>query len=123
MKLVFDIFLILHLLAFAIIFGGVFAEVRNFKAGAKINSGILHGSWLALITGLVMAGLIPMVEPEETLNPVALSIKGLALTGIFFLGYTYQKKENTPKLVVPIIGILALVSVVTAVLGPIVVNK
>jgi hypothetical protein len=123
MKLVFDIFLILHLLAFAVIFGGVFAEVRNFKVGAKVNSGILHGSWLALVTGLVMAGLIPMVEPDETLNPIALSIKGLALTGIFFVGYTYQKKETTPKWVVPTIGLLALVAVVTAVLGPIVVSK
>lgn len=123
MKLVFDIFLILHLIAFAIIFGGVFAEVKNFKLGAKVNPGILHGSWLALLTGLVMAGLIPVVEPEETLNPIALSIKGLALTGVFFIGYTYQKRENTPKWVVPIIGILALVSVVTAVLGPIIVSK
>ena len=120
MKLVLDIFLVLHLLAFGVIFGGVIAETKNFKTGAKVNPGILHGSWLALLTGLVMAGLLPVVSPDEHLNSIALSIKGLAITGIFFIGYTYQKKDNTPKWVVPAIGALAVLAVATAVLGPIV---
>ena len=123
MKLVLDIFLVLHLLAFAVILGGVLAETKNFKTGAKVNPGILHGSWLSLLTGLVMAGLLPVAEPEETLNPIALSIKGLALTGIFFIGYTYQKKDKTPKWVVPTIGAMAIIALATAVLGPIVVSK
>jgi ABC-type uncharacterized transport system permease subunit len=120
MKLVLDIFLVLHLLAFGVIFGGVIAETKNFKTGAKVNPGILHGSWLALLTGLVMAGLIPVVSPDEHLNGIALSIKGLAITGIFFIGYTYQKKDSTPKWVVPTIGALSVLAVATAVLGPIV---
>ena len=120
MKLVLDIFLVLHLLAFGVIFGGVIAETKNFKTGAKVNPGILHGSWLALLTGLVMAGVLPIAEPNEHLNSIALSIKGLAITGIFFIGYTYQKKDTTPKWVVPTIGALAVLAVATAVLGPIV---
>jgi ABC-type uncharacterized transport system permease subunit len=120
MKLVLDIFLVLHLLAFGVIFGGVIAETKNFKTGAKVNPGILHGSWLALLTGLVMAGLLPVVEPDSHLNATALAIKGLAITAIFFIGYTYQKKDSTPKWVVPTIGALSVLAVATAVVGPIV---
>jgi ABC-type uncharacterized transport system permease subunit len=123
MTIVSEIFLILHLIAFATILGGVLAETKNFKHGAKVNPGILHGSWLSLLTGLVMAGLLPITEPTQTINPIALSIKGLALTAIFFIGYTYQKRENTPKWVVPSIGALAIIAVSTAVLGPILINK
>jgi hypothetical protein len=120
MKLALDITLVIHLLAFGVIFGGVISEAKNFKTGAKVNSGILHGSWLALLTGLIMAGLLPLAEPDEHLNSIALSIKGLAITGIFFIGYTYQKKESAPKWAVPTIGILVVTALATAVLGPIV---
>ena len=120
MKLALDITLVLHLLAFGVIFGGVISEVKNFKTGAKVNSGILHGSWLAVLTGLIMAGLLPLAEPDEHLNGLALAIKGLAITGIFFIGYTYQKKETAPKWAVPTIGILVVTALATAVLGPIV---
>jgi hypothetical protein len=122
MSLFLDITLVLHLLAFAVILGGVLGETKNFKTGAKVNSGLLHGSWLALLTGLIMTGLVYAIG-EETVNNLALSIKGLFLTAIFFLGYTYQKREITPKWVVPTIGLLTVVNVAVAVLGPIVQSK
>lgn len=112
-ELIIRIFLVLHLLAFATILGGVLAETKNFKAGAKVNSGILHGSWLALVTGLVMVGLL--YPAGEQVNNLSLSIKGLMITGIFFIGYTYQKKEQTPKWVVPTIGLLTIINLVVAV--------
>jgi tellurite resistance protein TehA-like permease len=45
------------------------------------------------------------------------------LTGIFFIGYTYQKKDATPKWVVPTIGALAIAAMGFAVIGHIVVSK
>ncbi|MEY4043093.1 MAG: hypothetical protein RL529_660 [Actinomycetota bacterium] len=122
MNLVLDITLAIHLLAFATILGGVLSETKNFKTGAKVNSGILHGSWLALLTGLVMTGLIYAIG-EENINNLVLSIKGLLLTGIFFIGYTYQKKDSAPKWVVPTIGALAVAAMSFAVIGHIVVSK
>lgn len=112
-ELTIRIFLVLHLLAFATILGGVLAETKNFKTGAKVNPGILHGSWLALVTGLVMVGLL--YPAGEQVNNLSLSIKGLMITGIFFIGYTYQKKEQTPKWVVPTIGLLTIINLVVAV--------
>lgn len=112
-ELIIRIFLVLHLLAFATILGGVLAETKNFKTGAKVNPGILHGSWLALVTGLVMVGLL--YPAGEQVNNLSVSIKGLMITGIFFIGYTYQKKEQTPKWVVPTIGLLTVINLVVAV--------
>ena len=122
MNLVLDITLAIHLLAFATILGGVLAETKNFKTGAKVNPGILHGSWLALLTGLIMTGLVYAIG-EENINNLVLSIKGLLLTGIFFIGYTYQKKDSAPKWVVPTIGALAIAAMSFAVIGHIVVSK
>jgi VIT1/CCC1 family predicted Fe2+/Mn2+ transporter len=122
MNLVLDITLAIHLLAFATILGGVLSETKNFKTGAKVNPGILHGSWLALLTGLIMTGLVYAIG-EENINNLVLSIKGLLLTGIFFIGYTYQKKDSAPKWVVPTIGALALAAMSFAVIGHIVVSK
>jgi VIT1/CCC1 family predicted Fe2+/Mn2+ transporter len=122
MNLVLDITLAIHLLAFATILGGVLSETKNFKTGAKVNPGILHGSWLALLTGLVMTGLVYAIG-EENINNLVLSIKGLLLTGIFFIGYTYQKKDSAPKWVVPTIGALAVAAMSFAVIGHIVVSK
>lgn len=122
MNLVLDITLAIHLLAFAVILGGVLAETKNFKTGAKVNPGILHGSWLALLTGLIMTGLVYAIG-EENINNLVLSIKGLLLTAIFFIGYTYQKKESAPKWVVPTIGALAVAAMGFAVIGHIVVSK
>ena len=122
MNLVLDITLAIHLLAFATILGGVLAETKNFKTGAKVNPGILHGSWLALLTGLIMTGLVYAIG-EENINNLVLSIKGLLLTGIFFIGYTYQKKDSAPKWVVPTIGVLAIAAMCFAVIGHIVVSK
>lgn len=112
-ELIIRIFVVLHLLAFATILGGVLAETKNFKTGAKVNPGILHGSWLALLTGLIMVGLL--YPAGEEVNNLSVSIKGLMITGIFFIGYTYQKKEKTPKWVVPTIGLLTVINLVVAV--------
>ena len=50
----------------------------------------------------------------ESVNNLTLSIKGIGVTGIFFLAYTYQKKENTPKWVVPVLLLLTLMNLFVA---------
>ncbi len=105
--------LVLHLIAFATIFGGVLAQTKNFKAGAPVSPGILHGSWLALITGLILTGLV--YANGEEVNNLALSLKGLGITAIFFIAYTFAKRETDPKWVVPTIGLLTVLNVIFAV--------
>ena len=113
MEIAIRVLLVLHLLGFASIMTGVLSQTKEFKTGAKVLPSILHGSWLALITGLAMAGMLP--ANGEHVNPISISVKSAGITAIFFIAYTYNKKETTPKWVVPAILALAIVNVVVAV--------
>jgi hypothetical protein len=113
LEIIIRITLVLHLIGFATIFGGVLAQTKNFKTGAPVSPGILHGSWLALITGLILTGLV--YANGEQVNNLALSLKGLGITAIFFIAYTFAKRETAPKWVVPTIGLLTVLNVIFAV--------
>jgi hypothetical protein len=113
LEIIIRITLVLHLIGFATIFGGVLAQTKNFKTGAPVSPGILHGSWLALITDLILTGLV--YANGEQVNNLALSLKGLGITAIFFIAYTFAKRETAPKWVVPTIGLLTVLNVIFAV--------
>ena len=113
MELAIRIVLVLHLIGFATIFGYAIAQTPNFKVGAKVPTGLVHGAWLSLVTGLAMAGMLP--ANGENVNPISISVKSVVITAIFFIAYTYQKKEVTPKWVVPTILLLTVVNVAIAV--------
>ena len=114
LEIIIRITLVLHLLGFATIFGGVLGQVKNFKTGAPVTKNILHGAWLALITGLILTGLV--YANGEEVNNLTLSLKGLGITAIFFIAYTFAKKESAPKWVVPTIGVLTVANLCFAVI-------
>lgn len=113
MELAIRITLVLHLLGFASIMAGTLSQMSNFKNGAKVLPSILHGAWLSLITGLAMTGMLP--QNGEDVNALSVSVKSAGITAIFFIAYTYNKKETTPKWVVPSILALAIINVIFAV--------
>lgn len=112
-ELIIRITLVLHLLGFASIMAGTLSQASVFKTGAKVLPSILHGSWLSLITGLAMAGLLP--ANGEQVNALTISLKSAGITAIFFIAYTYSKKTSTPKWVVPSILALTILNVIFAV--------
>jgi hypothetical protein len=116
MEIGIKILLVLHFIGIGALLSGFFYQLKNFKSGMTINSGILHGAWLMLVSGLGMAG---MVKPAE-LNAFIIAVKAIVLTGIFFIAYTFNKKEKTPTWVVPIIALLTTVNIVLAIFGPVV---
>jgi chromate transport protein ChrA len=60
------------------------------------------------------------MQPEHV-NNIVLAAKSIVITIIFFLAYGFSKKDlSTKKWVVPVIGLLTIVNVSLAVLGPIV---
>lgn len=124
LKLVLNIFLILHLLGMAALLTGFFSQMKEFKNGAKVTAAVFHGSWTLLITGFVMTGLAYPLQAEtgETINNLVLAAKAVIITVIFFIAYSYNKKEKTPKWVVPVIGLLGIVNICLAVLGPIMID-
>jgi hypothetical protein len=113
MEQIIGIFLGLHLLGFASIFAGLISEMSKLKSGtAKVNAAVLHGSYLALLAGLVLTGLLG--ANGENVNPVTLSIKGLAITGIVAIAISFKKKDVAPKWVVPTLMLLTLVALFAA---------
>jgi hypothetical protein len=109
--LIVNIFLVLHFLGIAALLAGFFTSMKDMKTGIKVNAGVFHGTYLMLITGLVMAGV---TKPEE-LNAIVIALKSIVLTVIFFVAYTYRKKEVTPKWAMPTIFLLTTLNIALAV--------
>jgi Na+/pantothenate symporter len=114
MEIAIRIVLVLHLIGWATIFGYAVTQIPNFKTGAKVAPGLVHGAWLTLVAGLALAGMLP--ANGEHVNAISISVKSVAITAIFFIAYTYQKKEQTPKWVVPSILLLTILNIAVAVL-------
>ena len=114
-----DSMLVLHLIGVGALLSGFFYQLKDWSAGMKVNAGIIHGAWLQLVTGFAMAGLIPAIH-EESINNIVLGLKSIVITAIFFIAYTFNKKEVTPKWVVPGIAGLTTLNIIFAVFGPIV---
>jgi len=51
MKTLNDVFLVLHIIGVGALLSGFFYQLKDMKAGMKVNAGIIHGAWLMLITG------------------------------------------------------------------------
>ena len=108
--------LALHLIGYATIFGYAVTQIPNFKTGAKVQPGLIHGAWLTLVAALAMVGIAPM--NNDDLNYMSVALKSIAITAIFFIAYTYRKSEKTPKWVVPsILGLTILNVIIATVVG------
>lgn len=122
MEIAANVFLILHFIGIGALLSGFFYQLKDWGKGMRVNAGILHGAWLQLISGFALAGIVPAMG-TETVNPIALGIKSVVITIIFFVAYSFNKKEVTPKWVVPTIAGLVVVNIAVAVIGPIVMAK
>ncbi len=109
--LIVNIFLVLHFLGITALLAGFFTSIKDMKTGMKVNAGVFHGTYLMLLTGLVMAGV---TKPEE-LNAIVIALKSIFLTVSFFVAYTYRKKEVTPIWAMPAIFLLTTLNIVLAV--------
>ena len=114
MELAIRIFVVLHLIGFASLLGGILAQTKELRNGGRISPSILHGAWTLLITGFVLVGLVE-AGGEEHVNNLVLAAKSVIITVIFFLAYGNSKKEQLKKWVVPVIALLAITNLTLAV--------
>ena len=119
MKILNDVMLVLHIIGVGALLSGFFYQLKDMKTGMKVNAGILHGAWLMLITGFAMAGIL-CGDKEVQINNLVLAAKSIIITAIFFIAYSFNKRDKAPKWVVPVIALLTVTNVALAVLGPIV---
>ena len=123
MEIAEKILLVLHFVGIGALFSGFFYQLKQWGEGMKVNAGILHGAWLMLATGLGMVGLIQASNGDEQVDNLVLVFKSIVITAVFFIAYTYNKKEKTPTWVVPAIAGLTTVNIVFAVVWGIVIHS
>ncbi|MDM7831939.1 hypothetical protein [Cellulomonas edaphi] len=94
MEDLYRVLLVLHLLGWAIVLGGVLVNLRS----AKIPKGVLHGILTALITGVLMVGLAEssdaIRDPDTTKITVKLLI-ALVVTVLVVLGVRKPRRVTT----------------------------
>ena len=106
----------LHLIGFAVVFGGALAQLPAVKTGsARITSGMLHASTLLLLTGVLMVGMIYAIG-EGKPNNIKIGIKLLVLIGIFVMILLNRKKNPVSGGVLGAVAGMSAVNVATAVL-------
>src|SRR5690625_1221073 len=81
METVYLIFVVLHLLSWALVLGGWFATIRN----PQVTPGMMHGSFGALLFGIILMGLA--MSDAVTRNPdhMKLGIKGVIAIAVVIL--------------------------------------
>ncbi len=88
MEILREILLSLHLIGMAIIVGGYFTVIRS----PRVLPGMLHASYLQLVTGLLLVAVAEMGDDE--VNHVKIGIKlvvAILVTVFAFIGNRKQK--------------------------------
>ncbi len=92
MDIVYTVFVFLHLIGFAALFGGAFTQLKGPKR--VVNPAMLHGALTQLVTGVVLLGLQEM--GDDPVNHMKLGIKFLVLVVIMVLVLLNRKKVSVP---------------------------
>ncbi len=74
MEVTAHIFLFIHLIGFAALFGGLFVQIRSEPR--VVNNAILHGVLTQLVSGLVLLGLLDAMDkhPDHVKYGVKLAV-------------------------------------------------
>lgn len=97
MEAVSNIFLVLHFVGLAALFGGFLAQMS--VQAKTITNGMLHGALLSLVAGVVLVGVrYPLNDQDAATYPLydngKISVKLLILFVILILGYTSKKRSK-----------------------------
>ncbi|MFV0252463.1 MAG: hypothetical protein ACK5H2_03905 [Beutenbergiaceae bacterium] len=110
MNVAFGLLLVLHLIGWAIVLGGV---LTNLQA-PRLAAGTWHGVLTALVTGLLMVGLAEMGDAD--VNHIKIGVKLLIALALTFLIWRGRKQETVTRAYLLAIAGLTLVNIGVAVL-------
>ena len=115
MEILRNVLLVLHIVGFAGIVGGVLMQMPKVKEGtAKINGAIMHSSWLMLATGLALVGMLYTRDLEP--NNAKIGAKTLVLVVIVVLALVNKRKPSVGAGVLGAIAGLSVLNVILAVM-------
>ena len=110
-----SLLLVLHFIGLAAVLGGVMAQISSLRAGkASITPAIMHGTWLQLITGLALVGVIEAGDLDEV-NNAKIGVKLVVLIVIAVLALINRKKPQVGAAPIVAIGALTLLNIIVAV--------
>jgi hypothetical protein len=111
--------IVLHLIGFASVLGPFLSQMKAMGQGtAKIMTGMVHGGWLLLITGLGLTGVAEWRAAEgiiESVNHAKIGVKLTLLVILLVLILVNRKKDSVKPIVIGLIGLLTITNVVLAV--------
>lgn len=115
MEILRNVLLVLHFVGMASLLGGVIAQIPALKKGtAVINSAIFHGALTALVSGVLLVGVIEMADLFD-INNFKIGVKLLIVIAISVLAIVYRKKTPVKGAIILTIGGLTLINIIIAV--------
>ena len=112
MELVQNIVLLLHLIGFAALFGGILVQLKRTEP--EINGAMLHGSYTMLITGVALAVFAEL--GDDPVNHIKIGIKLLVSLIITILVIINRRFSSIPRGLWAMLGLLTLGNAALAVL-------
>lgn len=76
MNILAGILVVLHLISWAIVFGGALVSLRD----PKLPKGVFHGALMALLTGILLVGVYEMADIAD-INHIKIGVK-LIIAGV-----------------------------------------
>lgn len=118
MEFVYNLFLVLHFIGLAMLFGGFMVQVSSPDKG--VNRTMRDGALTQLVTGLVMVGIAESGAVDEPMNRTVVGIKLLIVVIITVLAFIGIKRKPPQVALWAIIGLLTLVNIAVAVFAGVV---
>ncbi len=112
MQLAHQILLLLHLIGFAALLGGVLVQLRSKEP--EVNAAMLHGSLTLLITGIALVAL-EEIGPDPV-NHLKVAIKLVVAAIVVLLVVKNRKFTSIPRGLWGLIGGLTIADAAVAVL-------
>ena len=112
MSLLYDLFVVVHLLGMAAIVGGWMVAVRR----PKVLPAMVYGAGAQLLSGLVLVGLAESGAVDVEVDNTKIGVKLLVALVVAVLAFRYRRKASVSRATLHAIGGLATLNVVVAVL-------
>lgn len=109
MDTLYAIFIVIHMIGWAMVLGGVIVNMKE----DKLNKGVLHGALTALVAGIVLVGLAEM--GDGSVNHMKIGIK--LLVTLVVVALTMVGTRNPEKVTKGTMGAIAGLTVVNIALA------
>lgn len=115
MDFLINVFLAFHIIGIASLLGGFLMQMKAMGEGqGRIVTGMLHGAWTMLVTGLALVGLNEADDAD--VNHVKIGVKLAVLVVITAMCYVKRDEERVPAPYLGAVGLLTTANIFIATL-------